>query len=410
MPILHRTTTLTALIPRYASRFSCIGPQCEDTCCSGWMVTLDKKTFKAYRQSGDAQLSARFATGLARTGNGSVKTDYGIIKLDPATGACPLMEERLCAVQKNLDASHLSHTCFSYPRMTRSFAGEAQQGMTLSCPEAARQALLAPDAFDFIAADIEVRADVVGHVVARHGIPLETMNEVRIFCLTLLRTSALALWQRLAVLGVFCESLSRALAEGRHAEVDALVQSAVALVEQGQAPQALGEMAPNYPAQALVFSTLWGGKDFITQSEVQNRVIAAVANGLGADNSGRVSAEQLIERYSRGVQRLPMALEAAPHLLDHYLLNEVFTNLFPFECADPYESYLQLVARFGLLRLMLAAQCAGDERPDAAAMVRTVHVMCRRFQHYGGFAKRVNEALLGSSLGTLEKVYGFLRS
>jgi lysine-N-methylase len=410
MPILHRTTTLAALVPRYVSRFSCIGPQCEDNCCSGWQVALDKKTFKAYRQATEPQLAARFATQLTRHGKDSGKLEYGSIDLAPATRACPFMEERLCAVQKTLGESHLSHTCFSYPRMTRSFAGQPEQAMTLSCPEAARQALLAPDAFDFIEARIEARPDMVGRVVTKHGIALETMNEVRIFCLTLLRTAQLALWQRLAVLGVFCESLSTLLAEDRHAEVGALVQEFEALVGQGQALQALADMQPNHPAQALVFSTLWGGKEFVTHSAAQNQVIAAVAAGLGADESGRVSGEQLIEHYSRGVQRLPEALLAAPHLLEHYLLNEVFANVFPFECAVPYENYLQLVARFGLLRLMLAAQCTGDTLPDADALVRTVHVMCRRFQHDVGFATRVNQALLGSGWSALEKIYGFLRS
>jgi lysine-N-methylase len=410
MPILHRTATLAALAPRYVSRFSCIGPQCEDNCCSGWQVTLDKKTFKAYRQSAHPQLAARFDSQLTRKEVVGEPLAYGVIELAPETRECPLMEERLCAVQKNLDASHLSHTCFSYPRVTRTFAAQPEQSMMLSCPEAARLALLAPDAFEFTGQQVEVRPDVVGRVASRHGLDLETMNEVRIFCLTLLRTRELDLWQRLAVLGVFCENLSTTLAEGRHAEVGALLQSFVVLVEQGQATAALADMQPNLPAQALVFSTLWGGLGFVTRSPVQNRVIAAIAAGLGADEAGRVSAEQLIERYSRGVQRLPEALQAAPHLLEHYLLNEIFSNVFPFECAMPYESYLQLVSRFGLLRLMLAAQCTGDTLPDAGALVQTVHVMCRRFQHDAGFATRVNAALLGSGWGALAKVYGFLRS
>jgi lysine-N-methylase len=410
MPILHRTATLAALVPRYVSRFACIGPQCEDNCCSGWKVSLDKKTFKAYRQSDHPQLAPRFSTQITRQPSEAGKLEYGTIALKPDTRECPLMEERLCAVHKHLDESHLSHTCFSYPRVTRNIGGQPEQAMMLSCPEAARQALLAPDAFDFIEAAIEVRPDVVVQVDGSHGIAPAAMNEVRIFCLTLLRTDALPLWQRLALLGVFCESLSNTLAEGRHAEVGALLQDFVALVEQGQATEALAAMAPNHPAQALVFSTLWGGRSFVTHSPVQNRVIAAVAAGLGADASGQVPGEQLIARYTQGVARLPKALEAAPHLLEHYLLNEVFSPMFPFDCAVPYESYLQLVSRFGLLRLMLAAQCSGDTLPDGAALVQTVQVLCRHFQHDAGFATRVNEALLGSGWGALEKVYGFLRS
>jgi lysine-N-methylase len=410
MPILHRTVTLTALMPRYASRFSCIGQACEDTCCKSWQVTLDKKTFKAYRQATDSAIAPRLAAAVKRPATQTGKLDYGVIELIPETRACPLLDEQMCAVQQHLGASHLSHTCFSYPRATRDFGGQPEQALMLSCPEAARQALLAPDAFDFVEAPIEVRPDVVGRVASRHGIALEVMNEVRIFCLTLLRTTDLPLWQRLALLGLFCERLSATLAQGRHDAVGTLLNNFITLVEQGQAGAALAGMQPDYTAQALVFSTLWGGRSFVTDSPVRNRVIDAVAKGLGADDSGQVAAEQLVERYRTGVQRLPAALQAAPHLLDHYLLNEVFGNLFPFDGKDPYQNYLQLVARFGLLRLMLAAQCSGDTLPDAAALVQTVHVLCRRFQHDPVLAAKVNEILVGSAWGELAKVYRFLRT
>lgn len=37
------------LIPEYLTKFSCIGASCEDTCCAGWKVAVDKTTFQKYR-------------------------------------------------------------------------------------------------------------------------------------------------------------------------------------------------------------------------------------------------------------------------------------------------------------------------------------------------------------------------
>jgi len=37
------------LIPDYFPEFSCLGASCEDTCCAGWKVTVDKTTFQKYR-------------------------------------------------------------------------------------------------------------------------------------------------------------------------------------------------------------------------------------------------------------------------------------------------------------------------------------------------------------------------
>lgn len=411
MPILHLTRTLPALLPRYVGRFHCVGPECEDNCCAGWQVPLDKKTFRAYRNSNHPALRERFKQGISRQRSQPSDLNYGRVDLVPGTLECPMMEDHLCAVQSNLDESHLSHTCFTYPRVSRNFGGQFEQGLQLSCPEAARHALLAEDAFEFEQGTITVRMDVVNAVVSRHGIALDMMNELRIFCLKLMRTEGLALWQRLAVLGVFCESLSAALASGRQSTLPALLDNFVTLVEQQGALEALADLPPNHAAQAMVFATLWAGKTFAAPSPVQRKVVDAIASGLGADASGCVTGEQLVAAYGRGIGRLPEALAAAPHLLEHYLLNEMFSNLFPFDGADPYASYLQLVSRFGLLRLMLAAQCnTAGALPDAAVLVRTVQVYYRRFQHDAQFESSVNQALNNSGWGTLDKLYGFLRT
>lgn len=412
MSILHFTRTFPALLPRYVSRFSCIGPECEDNCCTGWRVSIDKKTFNAYRQTKHPELSVLFAKNIKRQRSLSSDSNYARIELKPDTKECPMLEQRLCSVQKHMDESYLSNTCFTYPRSSRNFGGQYEQALTLSCPEAARRALLEADAFDFMEGTITVRTDVLGKVEPKHGMPLALMNEVRIFCLQLIRTDGLELWQKLAVLGVFCEGLTTTLANGGHAAVPSLLDSFVMLVEKGLVFDALAELQPNHPVQARVFSTFWQQKKLHTDSPVQNKVIEAIAKGLGANaETGMVPVEQLLECYIRGVTRLPEALQAAPHLLEHYILNEMFHDLFPFQGKTPYEHYLQLVSRFGLLRLMLAAQCSTDGvLPDAATLVRTVHVYCRRFQHDSNFAKDANLVLMNSGLSKLDKVYGFLRT
>lgn len=39
---------LDNLRPQYAKRFRCIGGACEDACCSGWAVTIDRSTYQKY--------------------------------------------------------------------------------------------------------------------------------------------------------------------------------------------------------------------------------------------------------------------------------------------------------------------------------------------------------------------------
>ncbi len=407
MAILHPTRTYPALLPRYVSRFRCSGSACPDTCCTGWSVTLDKKTFTAYRQSRHPELKDIFDTSLRRQRSQGSDLNYGRIEMTAGDIACPLMQGGLCGVQKHMDESHLSNTCFTYPRIATSLGGQVQQALQLSCPEAARQALLAPDAFDFIEDRITVRSGELGSVQASGQAGSELLHDVRIFCLQLMRAEGIELWQRLAMLGVFCEQLSKTGPAG----IAPLMDEFARLVESGAMLDALGQLQPNHAAQAIVFATLWSEKEAPGRTARQRAVIDAVAGNLGADpETGVTAIGDLVAAYTRGVQRLPQALAGAPHLLEHYLLNEMFLHVFPFDARDAYESYLQLVSRYGLLRLMLAARCVPEGLlPDADTLVETVQVFCRRFRHDPKFARRASEALRNEGWDSLDKLYGFLR-
>lgn len=412
MKALHNTINQVALVPRYVSRFSCIGPDCEDNCCTGWRVSIDKKTFNAYRQSQNVTLMQRFKDDVRRVRSNANDQNYGRIELKPETSVCPFMEEKLCAVQRELGDSHLSNTCYSYPRLTRTFAGQVEQSLTLSCPEAARQALLQPDAFDFMEHGVNVRPGSVVNVGAKKTLMPVLMNEVRIFCMQLMRADGLELWQKLAVLGDFCQKLTVTLRETGGAGVPSLLEDYVAIVEKGYAIDALKELNTAHDVQAKIFVNIWNFKSSArSTSPLQNEVTRQILAGLGADpESGMAAAGDVTTNYVKGLSRLKVALGETPFLVEHYILNEMYQELFPFELATPFEDYLKLVSRYGVLRLMLAARCnATDELPSPLELAQVVQVFCRRFQHDTQFAAQVNTVLVDSGWAKLEMVYGLLR-
>ncbi len=408
MPIIHRTSKLQALMPRYVTRFKCVGPDCEDSCCHEWQVSLDKNTFKAYRNASDKGL----AKAVQLLPEPRTNMEHARIVHNAGDAGCPLLEDKLCGVHKRHGDAALSHTCFTYPRAWTQMQGQCEQVLELSCPEAARQALLSPDAFDFVEDEMRVRPDLVRIASVKPGFAPELASDVRIFCINLLRIEGLELWQRLAVLGLFCESLGGPMERQDNAAIRSLIGTFEQLLDNGGLLDSLAELQPNHSAQAMVFSTLWEGMNKKTANASRARVIREVFAGLGVDPAtGEVEFDALVENYSRGVARLPEALLAAPHLLEHYLLNELFQNLFPFDTATPFDSFLRLVARFGLLRLMLAARCNTDgPLPDAHALAQTVQVHCRRFNHDLPFVAQVDSALRKHDWARLDKLYALLRS
>lgn len=427
---LHSTTTHTLIRPRYAQRFRCVGAVCEDSCCAGWHVPIDERTFRAYT-SGQAPMALRARLAAVVQVEATPRPQqHARIALDAQTNACPLLEHGWCAIQRDWDEGHLSHTCFSYPRYTRQWQGQVQQALTLSCPEAARLALLSPDAMVLESDTATVRAEAVQTVatLASHGTTRATaveLNALRAFALQLVRTPNRPLWQRLAVLGQWCHELTTQLqaqlppmADGAaHATVTSSCPGLMAWQAEFTDPvqldtlfNALEAVPVQRQLQAQVWAALWRRKSDRGWSSVQRQVIAAVEQGLGwAEDGSEVHAATSAARYADGLAQLPLALQTgAPHLLEHFVVNELFRNVFPFQASTPWAQYVQLVVQVGLLRWMLAAQCSGSTLPDTAALVRTVQVLCQRFQHDTDFGPWVASALRESALDTLPTLWVLL--
>jgi len=409
MAILHRTVKLSALMPRYTQRFRCTGSACEDTCCIGWSVHIDKKTYKAYRNQSHPEIQPVVAL-IKRLDNPVSDSRFAVLPLGE-TGYCPAQKDGMCTVHATLGESFLSDTCQNYPRVNRHINGQAEQSLSLSCSEAARLALLDEDAFDFVEAPIDVREGTIATTSAGDSQASELMNEIRIFCMNLMRTRELPIWQRVALLGVFCDAIERNRLDGAPRTVPAIIDDLVRAIESGALLATLDRIEPDYDAQAKVFATLWGVKVFATNTAFQETLTQRIATGLGGDEYGQVSAEGLASAYRRGLTRLDQTLQAVPWFLENYLLNEIFSQLFPFEGGNTYNAYLRLVARFGLVRLLLTAQCnVDDERPLLPSLVSTVALQCRRFQHDGQFTENVNQSLRASEWADLAKLHTLVRA
>lgn len=412
MAILHPTKTVQPLQPRYVSRFACTGSACEDNCCTGWTVHIDKKTFNAYRQTQHPGLAERLTQDVKRLRSKGSDREYASIQLRRDTAACPFLEDKLCGVQRDLGEDKLSNTCATYPRTIRQVGRRHEQALTLSCPEAARLALLDSDAMDFADdAKALVRGEAVTAVPAVKGLSHELMTELRFFALQLMKTEALPLWIRLATLGLFCHELTQRLQTGDLARIASLPRQFTAMIASGEAAQALEGLQPDHVAQSVAFAGLWRLKGGAGRSAAQQTVRDAVVNGLGADLATQtLSRDTLIARYRSGVARLPEAMKDVPWLLDHYVINEMFMEAFPFADSSPYEHFLKLVTRLGVVRFMLAAQCNAPDLPDGAQLVRTVQVFCRDYQHDVHFATVVNTALKNAGWDGLDRIYRFLKT
>jgi lysine-N-methylase len=305
----------------------------------------------------------------------------------------------------------LSNTCANYPRYNTTIAGITQQGLTLSCPEAARLALLAGDAFEFTQAEQVLRTETIDTWTGKFGFTADQVNEARFFALKLIRTPTLELWEKQAVLGVYCERLEDLIQNKTTTTLSDAIAGMQGVVDSGLITDTLRQMQPDHSLQAVLFANIWkikkGGL-----SQAQKRQMSFMLQGLGVSTeSEEISQEALTDRYRQGLEKLSRVLETVPHLLENYVANEMFRELFPFGTTSPVNHYLRLMTRYGVVRWMLAMRCMADSAlPSPEDLVETVQVFCKRYQHDSNFAKMIDEAFHKAGWDQVGKIYRFLRS
>ena len=131
-------------IPDYYQNFKCTADECEDTCCAGWQIAIDRKSLVRY-----GKVSGKFRRRLNR----SIRWLEGTFKQGEGGRCAFLNEENLCDLYSALGKESLCRTCRLYPRHVEEFEGLREISLSLSCPEAANLILGCEEPVHFLEAE-----------------------------------------------------------------------------------------------------------------------------------------------------------------------------------------------------------------------------------------------------------------
>lgn len=348
------------LVPSYMREFSCIGASCEDTCCIGWGVDIDQKTYKKYNRLNDAELRPLLDKYVKRNRSNPSEDRYAKIKLSNR-GACPLLSnEGLCKIQEKVGESYLSDVCMTYPRTTNVVNDVYEKSATMSCPEAARLALLNPDGieFDEIEEEREVRNKISSVVSTTTPFGKQSLNsvfwELRIFTIQVLQNRQYPIADRLIILGMFFQKVDEYKASNRVSDIPVLIANFTNVIEDGSISGSLQEIPSQTTLQMLLLKEL-ADERFYT-SVGNKRYLECYATFLGGlEYNAEHSIEQLSERYQEAysVYYRPF-MDEHEYIFENYLVNFVFKNLFPIAKFDTtFDEYFFMVLHYALIKMHL---------------------------------------------------------
>ena len=132
--------------PDYYQDFECIADKCEDTCCAGWQIVIDKETLKKY-----TKIKGNFKKEILK----NVNWFQGTFKQDKSKRCAFLNDRNLCDLYLSQGEEGFCKTCREYPRHTEEFEGVREITLSISCPEVARILMNRMEPVQFISEEKE---------------------------------------------------------------------------------------------------------------------------------------------------------------------------------------------------------------------------------------------------------------
>jgi lysine-N-methylase len=378
--------------PSYAASFQCIGPGCEDPCCGEWDIPLDKNTYEKYQRFSSEKLGD-IVSAFVIVNQPYRRELYGKILRSPS-GWCPFLgADHLCGIQTNYGHQLLSATCSIYPRSLSVVQGTLEGALSLSCPEAARNILLTPNFMarvrDMHSGDFR-RDNFYRLAIDSTSKPHNIFLSIRDTLITVLLDRSYTLTTRLLMIGYICKWLDAMDASQSHATLLANLRN-------------LDEMSRNSLVQAeihdlpsdprLRLDTVFGLTDLLMEDKPSSRfqeTFLSFAAGIGVPVGS--SPHNDVEMFL-GVERdyyFPF-IETFPFILENYLVNYIFKNLFPygrsgsdsFKPQRIFTEYLQMMTQFAWMNGLLIG-AAGYHKGGFSGehVVKVIQSFSRAVEHY----------------------------
>lgn len=405
--------------PTYLGRFQCVGGDCVEHCCGNWGITVDKASYKRYRQVADPVLKPLLKIHLERDRQQPSELAYAKFRLNSGTGNCGMLEESgLCAIQDHLGAQALCYTCASYPRSAASVRGVRQVAGMPSCPEIARLAILDEGGIEFEQVEVKPNSLLAklrypeALRLNRPDAPDRHFDAINGFCMQLMCTRELPLWMRLVAMGMLLRQIDQRMEQGQGESVPGLVDTFAGWIENGECQHQLAALRVDHRqimlrilfdiSQARVYAGLKPGGTFLT-------LLWQAFEGLGmrageSDRQKTVVSEDALAAFDLAYRDYYQpVLGTEEKYLENYVLNYLFQQHFPFNGDGLlFESFQELTVKVGLLRFYLVG-LAGYHRQAFSRdhALRLIYAFCRSYEHSRQFIPSIRQKLVEQDAGTL---------
>lgn len=396
------------LMPQYLSKFRCIGDKCEDNCCYGWKVIIDKNTFQKYRRVSDNELKPLLDKNIKRNRSNPSEDNYAKIIMNNDR-QCPFMDDnKLCNIHKRLGAECLSKVCTTYPRMTNFIDNAYERAATMSCPEISRLVLLNKEPMEFD----EIEEFDEDNSMKKHIVETKSMKSIRkpsgylwpmrIFSISLIQNRKYKLWERLIVLGMFLKKVSEYIHEDAADRIPLLIEQYNLIIDSEAIKQELVNIPIDLNIQMELIKEI---NDQRFGMEINANVyvdcVIEFLHGIEYDKEEKV--EDIAQRYKEAYQNYYKPfMDDHEYILENYIVNYIFKEVFPvLSKGGVFQDYVKLIVNYSYIKTLLIGMAGFYKKLDEEIVVRLIYSFSREIEHNNEFLDSMYNIINSNNFDTM---------
>ncbi len=362
--------------PEYVKKFHCIADLCEDTCCSGWTIYVDKNAYDKCKEIKEIETQDKINRSIFINDENSIK-NYAFIKFDNK-GLCPLLNPKgFCTLHLNYGEEYLGEVCNLYPRNIRKLNNSYIQVLSLSCIEAARLCLLSRNGINFEVVNFEHQDKFDSFV------PLNTDNyenqefiNILMYIIGVLQNDSMDFSKRLVILGYFMHDLEQIFIEERYKDIQKLFNKYKNIDKE------VVDIGNNLREKIkFIFSIIDKRMNEGISNKVFYKFLQEFQNGFVLETE--MDLEDMVVKYEKGFVKLKEKfLNKHLYIWENYFVNTVFKELIPLNVGvKSTRAYFCLLLQYALLECFLVGIINYNENLTTEDIVKFIASFERVFPY-----------------------------
>ena len=431
----------------YLRDFTCIGGECEDTCCKGWDIRFDQKHYElleaAVRQQGGAESKTLRRYVKVNEPESRTEQNYALLTLQK-NGACPFLQtDGWCRLHKKFGVKPLSNICAYFPRVLSRYGDTVEMSGALSCPEIVRQCLFSEQGMELVPFEPDILPRPDDYPLTRElDLPTgeyyyEQFLAVREVLLKLLELEGFPLSSRLYFLSSFASRLGPFYHHEAEAQHRSQLKKELERALQVSTLERLNEFASRYvsadPVAIIVVQAILQLRVQHYPDEPHTRLVQDILRHYEqnlpaplqhATLDGALPAAEMWTLFQQQQAKIDKAFGLElEHCLSRYLYNCLLREWF-ITMPDLFTYIHMLTIRIAILRFLLYShpaiitlaeqQAATDASSDDLTalrkeLVKVVYLHSRAIDHNTSFLKVVYDAINEQQMMNFEYALPFIR-